>query len=98
MGWRGGNAGATDIVNCSLCAAGTFLTGSGVHAGALMISMPSQHEPEHVLALAMFRSSSMEAGSWSIHLFYYGLVAKKMTVCILMLYLRPCITALVKDT
>ena len=56
MIWGGGDAGATDIVNCSLCAAGTFLTGSGVHAD------PSQHEPGHVLARAMFRSSSMEAG------------------------------------
>ncbi len=30
---------------------------------AFMTSVPIQHEPGHVLALAMFRSSSMEAAS-----------------------------------
>jgi len=46
-----GDAGATDIVNCSLCAAGTFLTGSGLHAAAhmMIIFMPSAHGPWHVL-------------------------------------------------
>jgi hypothetical protein len=29
-----GDAGATNNVECSLCTAGTFLTGSGLHADA----------------------------------------------------------------
>ncbi len=85
-----GDAGATDIVNCSLCAAGTFLTGSGLYFDTLMTSMPSQHEPGHVLALAVLRSSSMEAASdaESHVLFWIGAWAQVMMVYILMLYLH----------
>ncbi len=68
-----GDAGATDIVNCSLCSAGTFLTGSGVHADALMTSVPSEHEPGHVLARAMFRLISMGASSDADSYNFYGL-------------------------